>query len=52
VFSDTKIKGQDGIFKATKLTDCIEHVVGDTLGGAHEDAKMFGPENPTHHCKA
>jgi hypothetical protein len=47
VFSDRKLPGKDGAFKASKLEKAIKDVIEAKLGTAEE--KMFERDN--HFCK-
>jgi hypothetical protein len=49
VFSDTKRRGKDGIFKASSLEKAIKNTIEWKLGKGHADDRMFAADTPS--CK-
>jgi hypothetical protein len=51
VFSDRKMRGKDGMFKASKLEKAIKDVVEGKLGSGRAEEKMFEREHDRRLCK-
>ncbi len=51
VFSETKMKGKDGTFKASKLETAVKSVVESKLGPGQANARMW-EEDVSDSCRA
>jgi hypothetical protein len=49
VFSDKKLRWQDGMFKARKLEKAIREIIRESIGDP--DARMFDPRPSSELCK-
>jgi hypothetical protein len=52
VFSQKKLKGQDGKYQASKLEEAIKAVVASKLGPDRINARMFKGAADSEKCRA